>query len=185
MNTKGFTLMEILAVLLILAVVVMFAIPGIRAVRNEIYYQQAKSAAVKMAEAMRSYYQNTKGVRINTGVLVGKLPLGDAATGVTSVMDAAQASCRNDMLKGFPPSSQGNTTTSNMSQLFACEYLSVKDFVGLPYRFDANDELYRDNSVLVRTVGLESAGTHQNEGWCVYKDSSVAETNEHGACPHI
>lgn len=162
--------MEVLAVVLILAVVIMFAIPGIRAIRNEIYYQQAKAASVKMADAMRSYYQNTKGYRIQ-GTLVGKLPPATEATGLTSVIDAAQVPC-NEVSTGIPTYSTGVAT---MDQLFACDYLSAKDFSGLPYRFEADDTWYAGN-VLVRSIGFNAAGTHAGKGWCVYRDSSVTET---------
>lgn len=167
--------MEVLAVVLILAVVIMFAIPGIRAIRNEIYYQQAKAASVKMADAMRSYYQNTKGYRIQ-GTLVGKLPPATEATGLTSVIEAAAVSC-NQVSTGIPTYSTGEAT---MDQLFACDYLSAKDFSGLPYRFEA-DATYAGN-VLVRSIGFNAAGTHSGQGWCVYKDSSVMETRDDGTC---
>lgn len=45
--------MEILAVLLVIAVVASFAVPIIRSVRSEMRYQRAKTAALKIAEAMR------------------------------------------------------------------------------------------------------------------------------------
>lgn len=169
--------MEVLAVVLILAVVIMFAIPGIRAIRNEIYYQQAKAASVKMADAMRSYYQNTKGYRIQ-GTLAGKLPPATEATGLTSVIEAAQRSC-NEVSTGIPTYSTGEEAT--MDQLFACDYLSSKDFSGLPYKFEADATLYAGN-VLVRSIGFNAAGTHLGQGWCVYKDSSVMETRDDGTC---
>ena len=176
MNSKGFTLMEILAVLLILAVVIMFALPGIRAVRNEIYYLQAKSAAVKMADAMRSYYQNTKGFRIAESggepKLVGKIP---AAGGSGLAAETAGGLTCNDVAAaGFPASAVGGI--SPVSQLFACDYISVKDFRGLPYVFEVTDELFNgEPSILVKATGLAEAGRHNGDSWCVYRDASVAE----------
>ena len=46
---KGFTLMEILAVLLVIAVVVSMAAPVFRAIRFEVKNSQAKAAASKLA----------------------------------------------------------------------------------------------------------------------------------------
>ena len=55
MNKQGFTLMEILAVLLVIAVVTTFAVPVIKSVRKEVQYRQATFAAAKMAEAVRAF----------------------------------------------------------------------------------------------------------------------------------
>ena len=61
MNKKGFTLMEILAVLLVIAVVVSMAVPVLRSVRYEVKNGQAKNAAHKLAQAVRTYYQVSRG----------------------------------------------------------------------------------------------------------------------------
>lgn len=169
MNNKGFTLMEILAVLLILAVVVSFALPGIRLIRDEVQHSQAKSAASKMAEAMRSFYHDTKGLRV-VGTLVGKLRSGEAEE--YSVIYAAAQSCNDRSSTGIPTSTTGGTT--GIRQLFACGYLSTKDFAGLPYSFTADGDLF-ENDVLIRARGTTDAGRHAGEGWCVYRDSSIAE----------
>ena len=69
---KGFTLMEVLAVLLVIAVVVSFAVPVLRAIISEVNYQRAKTAGVKMAEAIRIFYKDREhcrygGSRFNIG----------------------------------------------------------------------------------------------------------------------
>ena len=172
MNSKGFTLMEVLAVLLILAVVVMFAMPGIRFVRDEVRYGQAKNAAVKMADAMRTFYQDSKGYR-PVGVLKGKLEQEDADS--LSVVAAAQGDCAHAGYSGVPSADNGGTV--DLAQLFACDYLSTKDFAGLPYQFEASDGLFEaDPSILVQAIGTAAAGTrHGGDRWCVYRDSSVSE----------
>ncbi len=179
MNSKGFTLMEVLAVLLILAVVVTFALPGIRLVRDEVRYGQAKNAAIKMADAMRVFYQDSKGYR-PVGVLKGKLEAddNDSVENPVSVVTAAQGSCDHAGYNGVPSSgTSGGTLHAALAQLFACDYLSTKDFVGLPYQFVANDGLFNaDPSILVVAVGTEAAGPrHAGDSWCVYRDSSVSE----------
>ena len=60
-QNKGFTLMEILAVLLVIAVIASFAMPIVKSVREEMRYQKAKAAAVQLAEAVRSFYTDSKG----------------------------------------------------------------------------------------------------------------------------
>ena len=52
-SKKGFTLMEILAVLLIIAVVLSFAIPAFRSVRFEQRNSSAKAGVKKLSEAER------------------------------------------------------------------------------------------------------------------------------------
>ncbi len=125
---KGFTLMELLAVLLVIAVVVSMAVPAFRAVRYEIKNSQAKSAAKKMAEAMHIYYQASRGHKV-TGCFT---PTQD------SVIKTAASSCTSPGAQGIPAYKNG-TGSVNVAQLFACGYLSFKDFAGLPYQFCAND----------------------------------------------
>lgn len=127
---KGFTLMELLAVLLVIAVVVSMAAPVFRAVRYEIKNSQAKNAAKKMAEAMHSYYQASRGHKV-TGCFTPT-----ASAGLTLIKTAA-SSCTSPGASGIPASSV--RASVNVSQLFACGYLSYKDFMSLPYEFCAND----------------------------------------------
>lgn len=128
---KGFTLMELLAVLLVIAVVVSMAAPVFRAVRYEIKNSQAKNAAKKMAEAMHSYYQASRGHKV-TGCFTPT-----ASAGLTLIKTAA-SSCKAPGAEGVPAAKAG-TGTVDVSQLFACGYLSYKDFMSLPYEFCAND----------------------------------------------
>ncbi len=177
MNTKGFTLMEILAVLLILAVVTMFSLPAVRATRSLMQHHQAKSAAIKMAEAMRVYYQNTKGYLI-TGQLRGKLIDNDART--FSVISAAEQSCNNTAMTGIPSTTASTSRTSSMAQLFACDYLSTKDFAGLPYTFIAHEDPFNkynnnDDLILLTVTGTADAGKYQNKSFTVHRDGSVRE----------
>lgn len=119
---KGFTLMEVLAVILLLAVVVSLTSPVFRAVRHEIRHAQAKVAAKKLAEALKTYYQVSRG---------GTMSACFQATN-TSITQPTQT-CSNPSATGIPRSSQAATTA--VEQLFACGYLSSKDFRGLPYTF--------------------------------------------------
>lgn len=128
---KGFTLMEILAVLLVIAVVVSMAAPVFRAVRYEIKNSQAKNAAKKMAEAMQSYYQSSRGYNV-TGCFTPT-----SAAGLTAIKTASSA-CTSPGATGIPAHRRG-FGTSDVKQLFACGYLSFKDFMSLPYEFCAND----------------------------------------------
>lgn len=125
---KGFTLMELLAVLLVIAVVVSMAVPAFRAVRYEIKNSQAKTAAKKMAEAIRTYYQDSRGYTI-TGCFT---PSQD------EVARTKPESCDSPGAKGIPAYKNGRGS-NDVDQLFACGYLSYKDFLKLPYEFCANN----------------------------------------------
>ena len=116
---KGFTLMEILFVLLVIALVVSFAVPAIRTVRYDMYNARAKSALRKLAEARMTYYQATKGSDI-TGVFLG-----------SDVEEYASSTCNGLNASGIP----GSRDTSDVSQLFACGFLDWRDFDKLPYKF--------------------------------------------------
>ena len=116
---KGFTLMEILFVLLVIALVVSFAVPAIRSVRYDVYNSRAKAALKKLAEARRSYYQQTKGSDISGGF-----------SGSVAESYASEP-CQDVAASGIP----GSRTNSDVSQLFACGFLDWRDFVDLPYNF--------------------------------------------------
>ncbi|MBO7238545.1 MAG: prepilin-type N-terminal cleavage/methylation domain-containing protein [Elusimicrobiaceae bacterium] len=120
---KGFTLMEIVFVILVIALIVSFALPAFRKVRFDIKNSRAKSAVLKLAEARRSFYQRNKGWDIT----VGSSFTGAQTKGFTS------ATCTNPSKYGVPPS--GTTNTVAASQLFACGFLDWRDFADLPYTF--------------------------------------------------
>lgn len=173
---KGFTLMEILAVLLVIAVVVSMAVPMFRAVRYEIKNSQAKNAAKKMAEAMHSYYQASRGRRV-TGCFT---PTGD------TLIQTASSACAFSGATGIPAHRRsGSTAEDNVAQLFACGYLSYKDFVSLPYEFCTNNSTTVPEEkgttptgvlgkIYVFAVGVSGAGDkYQKSNGLIYVDSRL------------
>lgn len=120
---KGFTLMEVLAVILMLAVVTTLTAPVFRAVRFEVRQAQAKTAAQKLAESLKTYYQVSRGGRFEACFQASD-------TNVTQT----SAACDNPAATGIPASSAPSPLTT-AQQLFACGFLSSKDFRGLPYTF--------------------------------------------------
>lgn len=120
---EGFTLMEILFVLLVIALIVSFAVPAFRSVRFDVKNSRAKNALKKLAEARRSFYQSSKGSDIAASSFVG--------TEVTSAWGRGE-NCNNPAASGIPASSR---SASPVEQLFACGFLDWKDFAGLPYQF--------------------------------------------------
>lgn len=124
---KGFTLMEILAVLLIIAVIVSAAVPVFRAIRYDVKNAQAKTAAKKLAEAVRSYYQASKGSPVTKGCFS---PSSSWYSTISST------SCTAPNTSGVPNQSIGTSLAeSAVSQLFACGFLTLKDFAGSPYKY--------------------------------------------------
>ena len=115
---KGFTLMEILFVLLVIALVVSFAVPAIRTVRYDLYNARAKAALKKLAEARRSYYQYTKGADVS------------GSFDASSLQTFAEEACNDVAASGIP----GSRSNSHVGQLFSCNFLDWKDF-DLPYTF--------------------------------------------------
>lgn len=164
-SKQGFTLMEILAVLLILAVVASFMVPMFRRVRDEVRYQQARSAALKMADAIRSYYQNTKGY-----VPEGCIGEGGSCVAPTN---AAASTCSNVAATGIPSSASEKSVS--LGQLFACDYLSVKDFAGLAYNFssDADYIFTSDDPYLVKVDAREEAGPKHQDTFYVSRDMTI------------
>ena len=123
---KGFTLMEILAVLLVIAVLASFAVPLVRSVMADVRYRRARVAGSKMAEAIRIFFTDSKGFRISGSIN------GIAASELISAED----DCHNPALDGLPPYDTSNSGDIDVSQLFHCNYLTGKDFAGLNYIFD-------------------------------------------------
>lgn len=119
MNKRGFTLMEVLAVLLLLAVIASLAVPGIRAVRFEVKNSQAKAAAKKLIEAINNYRRVSRGGTV-------EFP----EEGFTGVFDT---SCTSAINTGIPGQAAG--VSLSVEQMVACGFLSPKDFQGLPYKF--------------------------------------------------
>ncbi len=155
--SKGFTLMEILAVMLVIAVIASFALPALRSVRAEVYYHRSKTAGVKLAEAIRSYYHDSKGFLPVIGTISGDTVANQSYT------------CDRSKLAGIP----GQGTTVSMDQLFACGYLSTKDFAGLPYTFTASGS----GNFLVQGVGQDSekAGRYRTRTFTIARDMKITE----------
>jgi prepilin-type N-terminal cleavage/methylation domain-containing protein len=121
---KGFTLMEMLAVVLVVAVIVSMAVPVFRSVRYEMKNSQAKAASKKLAEAMRSFYQSSRGNLVTSACFQPT---------DTTIVSAAPSTCLDAAATGIP--NQIASSSVGADQLFACGYLSAKDFTSLPYHF--------------------------------------------------
>lgn len=129
LNSHGFTLMEILFVLLIIALIVSFAVPAIRSARLDAKNAQAKTALKKLAEARRSFYQYNNGVDIHGGELV-YTP--NNLEGLRTTISTEP--CNTPSATGKPSSSYGSSSLLP-DYLFRCGFLDWRDFAGLPYEF--------------------------------------------------
>ena len=170
MNKKGFTLMEVLAVLLVVALVASMAVPAFRYIRREMRYNQARAAAVKLAEALRTYYQQTRGHRMADGCF--------QADTETSVLYATV--CSNWASVGVPGNHAGET--DELDGLFACGYLNPRDFAGLPYLFcacnDDGDSCDEHSDWLVRVTPTSNAGSdYQGREIGVTKSMQLVEAD--------
>lgn len=125
---KGFTLIEVLAVLLIIAVVASMTVPLLRKVNYQVKNSQAKTAALKLAEALRSYYQTNRGYTIESTTFSPT-----NADNFQNIIMATPSECNSPVATGIP--STASRPAQEVKQLFACGYLSFKDFKGLPYKF--------------------------------------------------
>jgi len=152
---KGFTLMEMLAVVLLIALFTSFALPIYRSIRYEVYHSRAEQAAVKMAEAMRSFYTRTKGTLI-TGSFDPSVADKSGDVEGSGVMSTAPSQCTDRLASGIPDETGGSL---EIKDLFACGYLSYQDFQSLPYVFTAHGR----DTVLVTAIGKEKAGKYNGK----------------------
>jgi prepilin-type N-terminal cleavage/methylation domain-containing protein len=155
---KGFTLMEVLAVLMLVALVTSFAVPVYRSARNEMRYNQARAAATKLAEAMRTYYQRSKGYRI-------------AQTSFNGLTDQGiiYATACDDVSASGLPATSSSKPDKDVSNLFGCGFLSYKDFAGLPFQFyicnpkGSSSNCGDKTELYVRMKGLEESGKYNDK----------------------
>ena len=119
--------MEILAVLLVIAVVTSMAIPVLRSVRFEMRNSQAKAGAKKLAEAVKTYYNASRGCDIS-----GCFTPTETVGGQTFAQRTAPTACASPSDTGIP---SPTCTAPDVQMLFNCGFLSYKDFANLPYRF--------------------------------------------------
>ena len=161
-NKQGFTLMEILAVLLVIAVIASFAVPLIKSVRREMRYQKAKAAAVQLAEAVRSFYTDTKGCLATT----------DPTTQPDGFFgpDAASGTCPEIAKTGIPC-----RQTVAATAVFGCGYISPKMFVDLPYNFVVEDPRTSENNVFI--TGTEQGET-DGRWFKVNRDMTITEADD-------
>ena len=162
-NKQGFTLMEILAVLLVIAVIASFAVPMIKSVRREMRYQKAKAASVQLAEAVRSFYTDTKGC-LTTGEFHGT--------------DSAGGTCPtgHPIKTGVPPT--GDTRpecTGGVTVVFKCGYISPKMFVDLPYQFEVLDPRVQDDGAFIRAT---EQGETSPRSLVVNRDMTITEDED-------
>lgn len=163
---KGFTLMEMLAVVMLVALFTTFALPIYRSIRFEMQHGRAEQAAVKMAEAMRSFYTRTKGAPV-TGSFT------PTTTDGSALMATAASACTDKLASGIPSNSAASA--ENVSQLFACGYLSYKDFQALPYTFTAHGRGDSEGN-LVTATGLTKTGKYEGKVIKVSR-KMIPETN--------
>ena len=116
MNKRGFTLMEVLAVLLLLAVIASLAVPGIRAANFAIKNARAKNAAKELIEGINNYRLATRGGTVNA---------------FNNFSGSFDTSCTTNVNTGIP----GNVSAISVGQLAPCGFLSPKDFKNIPYTF--------------------------------------------------
>lgn len=176
MNTKGFTLMEILAVLLVIAVIASFAVPLIQSVRRDVRLQKAKAAGIELAEAVRSFYTDTKGCLATTD--------DNSFQGAqTAPAEVGACPATHPIKTGIPPGN-GICSETNARIVFACDYISSKMFVDLPYEFkiydpraEASSQLDSEgNKVYKFITGKESVSAAEKPRcFTVFRDMQVKD----------
>lgn len=169
---KGFTLIEMLFVVLVIALIISFAVPALRSVRSEIKNHRAKTALKKLVQARRNYYQLSKGA---------DFAVGESFVG-TNARTLAQETCTSFSSSGVPGANQ---TPLTGAQIFACGFLDWRDFEGLPYTFyvcslDTPGEVpcqipnEETKAPYVGAVGTAAAGAkYQSANYYMYIPSSM------------
>ena len=158
---KGFTLMEMLAVGLMLAVIMSLATPVVRSFRYEIKNAQARTAAGKLAQGFRNYLKDER--------ITNVFGAGCFSPTTDDIIRTDASQCAISKNTGVPsrPAMRISITgdTSNLQNLFACGYVTYKDFANIPYEFcvggkkNSADADAPVSPYYVVAYGLEGAGT--------------------------
>ncbi|MBO7191037.1 MAG: prepilin-type N-terminal cleavage/methylation domain-containing protein [Elusimicrobiaceae bacterium] len=158
---KGFTLMEMLAVGLMLAVIMSLATPVVRSFRYEIKNAQARTAAGKLAQGFRNYLKDMKCTEV---------PDYGCFSPEDDVIQTDASQCTSQKNTGVPtsPSLCAALPTDRVARqktLFACGYVAYKDFAKSPYEFclgrkkNSADAAAPVSPYYVTVYGLDGAGT--------------------------
>ena len=148
---SGFTLMEILFVVLVIALVISFAMPAIRSVRFDIKNSRTKAAIKKVAEARRSYYEATRGGTIKKILGEALIYSGNATAMKKLLKDPCTAGA-----SGVP----GTGKEADVGQLFVCGFLDWKEFVDLPYEIKLCDGNEVSATPATDHCGVVDGGEH-------------------------
>ena len=148
---KGFTLMEVLAVVMVLALVGAMAVPSFRSVNADQKFRRARMAAVKVAQAIKSNYNRTALLPLNNTSFDGNNEESMVGNLTTDVV------CDDNTQTGIPRRSlNAGLSSISFKTMFLCGSLLVQDFKGLPYRFTY--ELV-ENQPTIRVTALNGAGS--------------------------
>ena len=158
-KNKGFTLMEIIFVILLIALIVNFALPAFRAVLYDVKNSRAKTALKKLAEARISFFKTPRGYDIQYGYFT-------AEQAKTWAGEACEGN-ENPVVTGIPSNS---TSLKPASILFQCGFLDCCDFENLPYYFyicnlnNATDSYpCNKTNVYAGAIGTDKAGKKYKE----------------------
>ena len=131
---KGFTLMEVLAVILILAMIGAFAAPAFRSIRADITHRRAIHAQELLRDALLQMKAQT-GVDILLNQTDGYLGAHYTRLNPSDTGTIYATVCQDLGATGIPLSRRSAQARLSVANLFACGYLNPKDFKGLPYSF--------------------------------------------------
>ena len=94
-NKKGFTLVELLSVIVLLGIVITIGIFSIGAVRNNILEKQYKNVKEQIEEAAEKYYQDTGSTKVNVQLLIneGYLKADNKSMIISDPRDGSSLNC--------------------------------------------------------------------------------------------
>ena len=156
--------MELLAVIMLIALIASFAVPAYRSIRAERQFRRARSAAVLLLEGIRQAKQKTgRPLRTNTDFTP------------TDGIPYNTAGCTDDAATGIPRRSnlQRNGADYTIEELFACGYVNSRDFEKLPYSFTYT---YGgpDAPSYITFTGIDGAGKYEDRSF-KYENEKITE----------
>ena len=147
-NKNGFTLAEMLAVIIIMAILAALSTPLVREYIRDSANDKAKTQLQLIAHAVRNFKADNPGVTLTKGVINAATPIPHACT--------------------------VNQTSVAIGMLFACSYLRHTNWAAFKYTFEAGSTAVNTcggkcSNPVAAMVGTDTAGKYKT-GYCACVD---------------
>lgn len=177
-NTKGFTLMEIMTVVIVIGILVALSIPNIAGYARDARNDRAKAILNMVAQGYKNFRNDFSGVNLSTTANSdGSDGYGPLKKDNTVLPSGNQDSC-DSVFSSLVPGTSNPSTGIGYNVLIKCSYIRNIDYPSLRYAFylgNGNGHCSACGSLPTTTlacmVGAETSGPYDSS-YCAYIDEN-------------